>query len=222
MIKNLVVLLTLSLFACSEEQQEEPSNSSQEDNKAPKIHLVDSPPIYDNENNIVAIVEIPAGSTEKWEVNKVSGEIERDSINGAPRTIEYLGYPANYGFVPRTILPKELGGDGDPLDAIILGAPFEKGTMVHCDIIGILKLKDRGEQDDKLILAHAESPFCDNRYDEIEKFKEDFPGILEIVELWFVHYKGPGKMVSEGFANKSEALKMIEESHNQYNITHLK
>ncbi len=88
-MKTLVVLLTLSLFACSEEQQEKSSDTKLEDNKAPKIHLVDGPNSYDDENNIVAIVEIPAGSNEKWEVNKVSGEIERDSTNGAPTQLHH-------------------------------------------------------------------------------------------------------------------------------------
>ena len=47
-----------------------------------------------------------------------------------PREVKYLGYPGNYGMIPRTLLPKELGGDGDPLDVIVLGPAVERGS---CD-----------------------------------------------------------------------------------------
>ena len=77
------------------------------------------------------IVEIPTGTNEKWEVNKTSGFIERDSINGEPRTIQYLSYPGNYGFIPQTLLSKKEGGDGDPLDILVIGEAVERGSDPH-------------------------------------------------------------------------------------------
>ena len=56
-------------------------------------------------------------------------------INNKPRIINYLGYPANYGMIPKTLLKKENGGDGDPLDVIVLGPPESKGSIVKCKII---------------------------------------------------------------------------------------
>ena len=88
-----------------------------------------------NDGCVNAIIEISSGEIEKWELNKKSGEIERDSIDGLPRTINYLGYPANYGMVPQTILPKEKGGDGDPLDIIVIGEPVLKGEIIKCKIM---------------------------------------------------------------------------------------
>ena len=68
-----------------------------------------------HDGTVKAIVEIPAGTSAKWEISKddphaVYWELKK----GAPRIVDYLGYPGNYGAIPGTALPKELGGDGDP------------------------------------------------------------------------------------------------------------
>ena len=58
---------------------------------------------------------------------------------GTPRIINYGNYPVNYGMIPKTVLPINLGGDGDPLDAIVLGNPLPRGTVLKAKIIGLLK-----------------------------------------------------------------------------------
>ncbi|MEZ9545333.1 MULTISPECIES: ParB-like protein, partial [Vibrio] len=69
-----------------------------------------------------AIVEIPTGTSAKWELSKDNDkQVIWEHKKGAPRVVNYLGYPGNYGSIPRTALPKEFGGDGDPLDVIVLG-----------------------------------------------------------------------------------------------------
>jgi len=65
---------------------------------------------------INAVIEIPSGTVAKWEVEKSNGSLEWEVVNGKNRVVDYLGYPGNYGMIPQTLLPKELGGDGDPLD----------------------------------------------------------------------------------------------------------
>ena len=52
--------------------------------------------------------------------------------DGKPRIVKYLGYPGNYGMVPKTLLPENLGGDGDPLDVIVLGPQVERGSVIKC------------------------------------------------------------------------------------------
>jgi len=149
------------------------------------------------------LVEIPAGTIKKYELNKTSGQLEMDSVDGKPRLIEYLGYPANYGMIPKTILPKNKGGDGDPLDIITIGPPAERGSIIQCKVIGILALKDRGEQDDKLIaISKGSSMIGINSVKELQK---NYPGITEIIETWFTNYKGKGKMVSSGYKDKKAA-----------------
>ena len=173
----------------------------------------DFPPI-NKDGNVNAIIEIPSGTVEKWELNKKYGTIHRDSINGKPRTINYLGYPGNYGMVPKTMLSKEKGGDGDPLDIIVIGEPVDKGSIIKCKIIGVLKLLDRNEKDDKLIaLAHNSSLYPINT---LEELNEQHHGISEIIEIWFTNYKGPNKMVSLGYSNQEIALEILSSAMEEY------
>ena len=66
-------------------------------------------------NHPQVVIEIPAGTIEKYEIDKKNGGLKIDQRDGKPRLIKFLSYPANYGMIPQTLLPKNLGGDGDPL-----------------------------------------------------------------------------------------------------------
>ena len=178
--------ITFSVFSCKEREAKNTSEQADADILWVKM-----------------LVEIPAGTIKKYELNKTSGQLEMDSVDGKPRLIEYLGYPANYGMIPKTILPKNKGGDGDPLDIITIGPPAERGSIIDCKVIGILALKDQGEQDDKLIaISKGSSMIGINSVKELQK---NYPGITEIIETWFTNYKGKGKMVSSGYKDKKAA-----------------
>ena len=85
--------------------------------------------------------------------------------------------------IPKTLLPEEEGGDGDPLDVIVLRPSVERGSVIKCKLIGVLKLLDGGEQDDKLLAVHESTPLYDvNNLDELNS---GFNGITNIVEIWF-------------------------------------
>ncbi|MCR9173236.1 MAG: inorganic diphosphatase [bacterium] len=203
-------LLLILLVSCSDSKKLDFDSREETHEK----HLVSDVSLYDANGNIQAVVEIPAGSREKWEVNKTTGIIERDSMNGEPRIIDYLGYPVNYGFIPQTVLAKEFGGDGDPLDAIILGETRSRGEIVSCKILGILQLKDGGEQDDKLILVNAVGAMSTlNSLDELE---QNYPKALSIIEEWFVNYKGPDVINSDGYAGKNHADSIFKIAQNQF------
>jgi inorganic pyrophosphatase len=191
-----IILLLSALFSCN--------NNSNIFNNTPAI----------NDGCVNAIIEISSGEIEKWELNKKSGEIERDSIDGLPRTINYLGYPANYGMVPQTILPKEKGGDGDPLDIIVIGEPVLKGEIIKCKIIGVLKLLDRNEKDDKLIAIAENSSL--SSINSMEELNEKNNGISKILEIWFSNYKGSNKVISQGYGDQKEALIILNASIKEY------
>jgi inorganic pyrophosphatase len=171
-------------------------------------------PSKDQSGNVYAVIEVPAGRTEKWEVDKEEGNLKWDFKKGRPRVINYIGYPGNYGMVPRTLLPKETGGDGDPLDIIFLGPPIDRGKVASAKLIGVLKLEDSGEQDDKLIAVQFTSPL--KKVDSIEELDERFPEITKILELWFTNYKGKGKMKSKGFGDLHEAEKILNQASKDY------
>lgn len=180
-----------------------------------KKHLVDDYAPMTEDGFINAVIEIPAGTVEKWEVDKASGELQLENIDGKPRIINYLGYPANYGMIPRTYLPKELGGDGDPLDVLVLGKPLERGSVVECKIIGVLVLLDRSEQDDKLIAIQKGSKL--SHINDLEMLKSEYNGITEIIETWFSNYKGPNKMEAKGFGNRDQAMELLGKSIAAFN-----
>lgn len=166
-------------------------------------HLVNDYPPLNADGSLNVLVEVPAGTIEKSEVNKKTGALEIELIDGEPRKVNYLPYPGNYGMIPQTLLPKEQGGDGDPLDVIILGETLEKGKFYSCKLIGVLNLLDRGEQDDKLIAVLAEGPF--SHLNSMVQLDDEFEGVSLIIETWFKNYKGKEMMESQGFAEKRVA-----------------
>jgi inorganic pyrophosphatase len=170
-------------------------------------------PVFED-GDINVVVEIPTGTVAKWEVAKPSGEMKWEFVDDKPREVKYLGYPGNYGMIPKTLLPKELGGDGDPLDVIVLGPAVERGSVIKCKLIGVLQLLDRGEQDDKLIAVLENTPFYD--VNNLVELDANFNGVSEIVKLWFANYKGPGKMEPKGFADEKKAREILNAAVEAY------
>ncbi|MBR2974988.1 MAG: inorganic diphosphatase, partial [Clostridia bacterium] len=102
-------------------------------------------------DDFVAVIEIPKGSKEKYELDKETGRLILDRILHTS-----THYPANYGFVPLT-----LAGDGDPMDVLVLcSQPLVPLSMVRCYPIGVITMNDGGEMDEKIIAI----PFSDPNY----------------------------------------------------------
>ena len=168
-----------------------------------------------NDNGYInALIEISAGSLEKWEYNKETKKVEIELVNDNPRIINYLGYPANYGMVPGTLLSRNNGGDGDPLDIVVLGPPKQIGNIVKCKVIGVLYLIDNFEQDDKLIAISENSNL--EHINDIGELNENYNGLLKIIEIWFTNYKGNDKIKSKGYGNSHSALNILANARDQF------
>ena len=154
------------------------------------------------------VVEIPAGTNAKWEVVKESGTLEWQQRDGRPRVVSYLAYPGNYGMIPRTLLPTELEGDGDPLDVIILGPALERGSVAAVKLIGVLELLDGGAQDDKLIAVQPGESL--GEVSNLAELDVRYAGVSQIIELWFSNYKGPGRMEAKGFGDLNRAEQILD------------
>jgi inorganic pyrophosphatase len=164
------------------------------------------------DGTVNVVVEIPAGTTAKYETNKRNGMLELEQRNGLPRFVQYLGYPVNYGAIPRSVLLKSKGGDGDSVDVLALGPAVPRGSVIRGRVIGLLDLVDGGETDTKAIVVMDDSPFAKLR--SIADLDAQFPGVTTILQTWFTSYKGYGKdgrlvLSSKGFKGRAEAVRFI-------------
>lgn len=156
-------------------------------------------------NQINVIIEVPEGiEPVKYEMDKDSGALFVDRIMQVA-----MRYPANYGFIPHT-----LGGDGDPLDVLVLSpAPLLAGCVVPCRPIGVLMMTDEGGEDEKLIAVPTQKmhPLYNdiNSVDDLPEFKR------EQIKHFFEHYKAleKGKWVKvESWEGIDKAKSLIEEA----------
>jgi inorganic pyrophosphatase len=130
------------------------------------------------EDLLPAVIEIPAGSKVKYELDKASGLLRVDRI-----LFSAVHYPANYGFIPRTYCD-----DGDPLDVLVYcQEPVAPLSIMRAKVIGVMRMRDDKGVDDKLVAVHADDPeyadFTDiadmpaHRMRELKRFFEDYKAL---------------------------------------------
>ncbi|KAF1004174.1 MAG: Inorganic pyrophosphatase [Luteibacter sp.] len=171
------------------------------------LHLVPAGKNVPDEINV--IIEIPKDAEPvKYEVDKDSGAIFVDRILSTP-----MRYPCNYGYVPGT-----LGGDGDPLDAlVILPLPLVPGSVIRCHPVGMLKMTDEAGSDEKLVMVPVGKIFAG--YSHIKDIDQVSGHWLERIGHFFEHYKDleKGKWVKiEGWVNAAEAKAVINAGIESY------
>lgn len=125
---------------------------------------------------VEAIVEIPKGSRNKYEMDHATGTIHLDRV-----LFSSVHYPADYGFIPNTD-----GGDGDPLDVLILvEEPTFPGCRVQVRPIGVLLMRDDKGVDEKILAV----PVADPRFDGVEDISQVQKHWLAEIENFFATYK---------------------------------
>src|SRR5437868_2169649 len=121
-------------------------------------------------------VEIPKGSSNKIEYNKIKKRYELNRVLSVP-----MPYPEEYGVIEETLAP-----DGDELDIICLTIqPTYFGLHVPIRIIGVLKMVDGDEQDDKLLVVNVGEP----RLNHIRELKDVPLEKQKEIKYFFAHYK---------------------------------
>lgn len=160
-------------------------------------------------HQVTMVVEISAGTALKIEYDVASRRFVPDSIRGKARQIEFLPYPVNYGFIPSTLQSKQTGGDGDPLDVMMIGSYTPTGSVVKVIPVGVLRLLDNNEKDDKILVIPADPEKRLINADDFATLSVNYPTILSLLNDWFVNYKGSGITRSGGWGDESEAWQMI-------------
>jgi inorganic pyrophosphatase len=158
------------------------------------------------DGSVNGVIEIPQGTNAKWETDVDTGRIFWELKKGKPRVVAYLGYPTNYGMVPRT-----LGGDGDPMDVLVIGKMELRGTIAKARVVGVMRMIDGGDEDDKLIAVEDGTPFAGKTMAELEA-----AGVAAILKAWFEGYKGPGEIVVSGFGDAAAAQVVLQQSMDAY------
>lgn len=157
---------------------------------------------------IYAVIEVPKGSRNKYEYSKSAGVIKLDRV-----LYSSLHYPGDYGFIPQSYY-----GDGDPLDVLVM---MEETTFPGCVIearpVGMLRLLDRGDNDDKILAVPATDPKF-NDYHDLDDLPKHFP---HEVEHFFVTYKQleRAEVQSQGWVGAKEAKEAIKFSMQHYRDT---
>lgn len=153
----------------------------------------------------VAVIEIAKGSKNKYELDKETGMLILD------RTLyTSTHYPANYGFLPKT-----LSDDGDALDVLVLcNEILTPLTLVNCYPIGVVRMLDDDENDDKIIAIPVREPTW-NHYKDINELP---PHILqEIVHFFTVYKQLEGKLTSSlKVLTLKDAYDIIQKSLSSY------
>jgi len=143
--------------------------------------------------DFIAVIEIPKGSKNKYELDKETGLIILDRVLHTS-----THYPANYGLIPRTY-----GDDGDPLDVLVLcSEPLDPLTLVRCYPIGYISMLDNGKNDEKIIAI----PFSDPTYNTYNDISELPLHVFEEMSHFFSVYKAlEGKETVAGDVNNRPA-----------------
>ena len=208
-MKNLLMACVfLLLCACG-------SPDKQENTDSETLNLLHQLEPFTADSLVNVVIEIPAGSNQKWEVNKKTGIIEWEQITpDSFRVINYLPYPANYGFVPQTLLDEATGGDGDAADIFVLGPSLQRETTSQVRIIAIIHMLDDDEMDSKLLAVDVNEPgFNIHSY---KMLMEEYPGVVDILKLWLLNYKGTGGVEILSVNDERDALDFLKTAHTDY------
>ncbi len=156
-------------------------------------------------HEFLSVIEIPLGSSVKYELDKGSGIIKMDRV-----LYSAVYYPANYGFIPQT-----LAEDHDPLDVLVLcQVPVVPLTIMHARTIGLMAMIDSGTKDYKVIAVATADP----EYNSYHEASELPPHKLAMVKRFFQDYKKlEGKIVEvEDIQPAAVAYPVIEQSLARY------
>ena len=152
-----------------------------------------------------AVIEIPKGSKNKYELDKETGLLRLDRV-----LYSAVHYPADYGFIPRTYCD-----DGDPLDVLVLGQePVYPLTIVQARAIGVMRMRDEKGIDDKIVAVSVHDPAFADFTD-----KAQLPGhVLRELRRFFEDYKAleNKQVIVDDMLGPSEAIGIIAEALELY------
>lgn len=159
----------------------------------------------DESDSLEAVIEIPRGSRNKYEIDEKSGAIRLDRV-----LYSSVHYPTDYGFIPGT-----RAEDGDHLDVLVI---VEEPTVPGCHVlvrpVGCLKMRDEQGLDHKIIAV----PVADPRFGEISDLDDLAQHWLREIENFFATYKTLEALETEvtGWDGRKAAWDVIGKARDAY------
>jgi inorganic pyrophosphatase len=154
------------------------------------------------------VVEIPAGSRNKYEMDHETGRINLDRTLFTATT-----FPTDYGYLEQTA-----GEDDDPLDAIVLlEAPTFPGCGIRVRPVGVFLMHDEDGPDPKLLCVPAEDP----RWQDTTAIGDVAKHLLAEIAHFFEVYKQlePGKHTEvSGWRDRDEAESVLVAAQERFRI----
>jgi inorganic pyrophosphatase len=154
---------------------------------------------------VYAVIEIPKGSRNKYEYDKDMEAFALDRVLYSP-----FVYPAEYGIIPQTLYD-----DGDPMDIMVLmEQPTFPGCVIETRPIGIMRMIDGDDNDDKILGV----PINDPRFKDVNDINDVPKHLLDEIAHFFKEYKHLEGKTTEvlGWENARKALEAIEHSIELY------
>jgi inorganic pyrophosphatase len=152
-------------------------------------------------DTVTVFVEIPTGSRNKYELDPATGHLVLDRM-----LFTSMRYPADYGFIEGT-----LGGDGDPLDALVfVGEPTFPGCRIRARPIGLFRMRDEKGPDEKILCV----PLRDPIWSDVEDLSGLNENLLNEIEHFFAVYKTleDKDVETEGFGDRAAAVAVIDQA----------
>ncbi|MEJ7837977.1 MAG: inorganic diphosphatase [Thermomicrobiales bacterium] len=154
---------------------------------------------------VLAFIEIPRGSRNKYEYDEEQGCFKLDRV-----LYSSVHYPTDYGFIPDTLAP-----DGDHLDILVLvHEPTFPGCMIEARLLGGLDMADEKGSDFKVLAV----PIGDPRFNEYQKLEDVHEYRLKEIETFFATYKLLEKKSTEvlGWHSLEQAEHVIQDCRDKY------
>jgi len=190
-------------------------------------HFINQIPVKNNDGTVNAVIEIGAGESHpngvaKIETDKKTGQFKQDFKKGAPRFINFLPYPVNYGFIPQTFSSPDIKdasgykGDGDAVDVMVFGGHKPTGTVQKIRVIGAIDMIDDGEKDTKVLGVPVDEKTPFHEITHVQELHDKFAGVIEVLTLWLSNYKNNRQVFIKGLLGPQEAMAAIDQAHESW------
>jgi inorganic pyrophosphatase len=165
-------------------------------------------PAMGADHNVNMVVEIPAGSAQVTVFNPETGLFEVELSNNQPRTIDFLPFPANFGFIPSTELNQSKKAINN-LPVLLLSESLPTATLIKIIPISVVKTDDHGELNQIIIAVPADAFMRILTSVDFAGLEMRYPDVITIIERWLMSYTGNDTISIIEWGDEMDAMSLI-------------